>query len=80
MIHSDSSLRIVETVVQLGQSLQLVVTAEGVEQHAQADLLQKVGCQEAQGYLFAKPMAFRQLRVFLESSSSTPLEKKLQDH
>ena len=65
MMLSNSSLRIVETVIQLGQSLQLKITAEGVEQKTQAELLGKIGCHEAQGYLYARPMPFRQLRTFL---------------
>jgi len=69
MTQTNSSLRIVETVIQLGHSLQLQVIAEGVEQKAQADLLENIGCHEAQGYLFARPMAFPQLRAFLASSS-----------
>ena len=69
MMQTDSSLRIVETVVQLGRSLQLQVIAEGVEQKAQAELLEHIGCHEGQGFLFARPMPFRQLRLFL---SSTP--------
>ena len=65
MMLSNSSLRIVETVVQLGHSLQLQITAEGVEQQAQADLLERIGCHAGQGYLFARPMAFDQLRALL---------------
>jgi diguanylate cyclase (GGDEF)-like protein len=67
MTQTHSSLRIVETVIQLGQSLQLQVIAEGVEQTTQADLLENIGCHEAQGYLFAHPMTYTQLRSFLAS-------------
>ena len=48
---------IVSAVVQLGQSLGLKVTAEGVETSAQAQFLQARGCAYAQGYLYSKPMA-----------------------
>ena len=65
MTVSNSSLRIVETIIQLSQSLRLVTTAEGVEQPQQAELLKRIGCTDAQGYYFAKPMAFRQLRAML---------------
>ena len=68
MIHSHGSQRIVETIIQLAQSLELSVTAEGVEQEIQAELLERIGCQEAQGYFFARPMAWRQLRSFLSPS------------
>lgn len=65
MMLSDSSLRIVETVVQLGHSLQLQVTAEGVEEEAQAAVLERLGCHAGQGFLYARPMAFEQLRALL---------------
>jgi len=68
MTQTNSSLRIVETVIQLGHSLKLQVIAEGVEQKSQADLLETIGCHEAQGYLFARPMTFADLRGFLASA------------
>jgi diguanylate cyclase (GGDEF)-like protein len=46
---------VVESVIALGQALGLVVVAEGVETHAQADLLSALGCHQAQGYLFGRP-------------------------
>ena len=68
LFRSHGSQRIVETIIQLAQSLELSVTAEGVEQEIQAELLERIGCQEAQGYFFARPMAWRQLRSFLSPS------------
>lgn len=47
---------IVATIVTLGRSLGLEVIAEGVETEIQADFLRRIGCDMAQGYLFAKPM------------------------
>jgi diguanylate cyclase (GGDEF)-like protein/PAS domain S-box-containing protein len=48
---------IVTAVVGLGRSLNLKVTAEGVETIGQAQRLREMGCSAAQGYLYAKPMA-----------------------
>jgi EAL domain-containing protein (putative c-di-GMP-specific phosphodiesterase class I) len=48
---------IVTAVVSLGRSLNLKVTAEGVETTGQAQRLQEMGCSAAQGYLYAKPMS-----------------------
>jgi diguanylate cyclase (GGDEF)-like protein/PAS domain S-box-containing protein len=46
---------IVAGVVRLAHSLGLVAVAEGVEHSEQAELLARMGCQSAQGYLFARP-------------------------
>jgi diguanylate cyclase (GGDEF)-like protein/PAS domain S-box-containing protein len=47
---------IVRAIVSLGHSLELEVVAEGVESADQVALLHAEGCDEAQGYLFGKPM------------------------
>jgi len=45
-----------EMILRLGQQFDLSVIAEGVELKEQEKLLQEMGCIEAQGYLYAKPM------------------------
>nr|WP_315205479.1 EAL domain-containing protein [uncultured Albidiferax sp.] len=55
--HSADARAIVEAVVRLAHALSLGVVAEGVETVAQRDVLTGLGCDELQGYLFAKPMA-----------------------
>jgi diguanylate cyclase (GGDEF)-like protein/PAS domain S-box-containing protein len=47
--------RIVTALVSLGHTLGLEVIAEGVETRQQADRLREIGCDSAQGWLFAKP-------------------------
>ena len=47
---------IVESTIELGHSLGLSVVAEGVEDEATFALLGGLGCDLAQGYLFARPM------------------------
>lgn len=47
---------IVQAIVALGRALELCVMAEGVETEEQRVLLRLAGCDEMQGYLFAKPM------------------------
>ena len=54
---------IARAVVALGKSLRLRVLAEGVETEAQKAFLEREGCDEAQGFLFAKPMPEAQLRA-----------------
>ncbi|MFN2593941.1 MAG: EAL domain-containing protein, partial [Actinomycetota bacterium] len=43
-------------VVKLGDALGLSVVAEGVEREEQSDILAAMGCQFAQGFLYARPM------------------------
>lgn len=51
----DASLA--DVIVQLGDVLQLQTVAEGVEETAQHECLRALGCDTAQGFLFARPMA-----------------------
>jgi diguanylate cyclase (GGDEF)-like protein len=66
MAQSDGSRRIVETIIQLGKSLQLELIAEGIEQDSQANLLTTLGCHEGQGYLFSKPLELPALLEFMQ--------------
>jgi diguanylate cyclase (GGDEF)-like protein len=62
--HSEDARAIVRAIVQLARSLQLHVVAEGVETEAQRDILVALGCDELQGYLFAKPMSATALALW----------------
>jgi len=50
------SAAIVRSVVALGHGLQMRIVAEGVETESQLEMLRSLGCDEFQGYLFARPM------------------------
>jgi diguanylate cyclase (GGDEF)-like protein len=52
----------VKAMIELGHALGLKTIAEGVEHPAQADALEGLGCEMAQGYHFARPMEFEDLR------------------
>jgi diguanylate cyclase (GGDEF)-like protein/PAS domain S-box-containing protein len=47
---------IIQTIIALGQNLGIEIIAEGVETHAQEELLKLMGCQEVQGYLYGIPV------------------------
>lgn len=57
---------IVKTIVTMGNGLGLKLIAEGIETQAQSEFLRIAGCQEAQGFLFARPMRLEQLMVLLD--------------
>ena len=54
--------KVVDAVVKLAHALGLRVVAEGVENVRQQEILRELGCDEMQGYMFAKPMSARALQ------------------
>ncbi|UXD87691.1 EAL domain-containing protein [Thalassolituus hydrocarboniclasticus] len=54
--HSSNDIEICRAVMALCQVLSLQVTAEGVENHEQLDMLRELGCHCIQGYLFSRPL------------------------
>jgi diguanylate cyclase len=61
---SADARAVVDAVVQLAKALSLKVVAEGVETEQQQDILRQLGCDELQGYLFAKPMSANALLLW----------------
>ena len=53
---SAQARAVVDSIVDLGHALDMTITVEGVETAKQHAELQDLGCDLAQGYLFAKPM------------------------
>ncbi|NOR87021.1 MAG: EAL domain-containing protein [Bacteroidales bacterium] len=67
-IPTDSNDRaICSAIIVLGKALGLTVIAEGVENSQQVEFLKSHDCDQAQGYLYAKPMAEKELLIFLEN-------------
>jgi EAL domain-containing protein (putative c-di-GMP-specific phosphodiesterase class I) len=58
---SASDAAIANAILSLGASLNLVVTAEGVERTGQLEWLRARGCDEVQGFLLSKPLAAQEL-------------------
>jgi EAL domain-containing protein (putative c-di-GMP-specific phosphodiesterase class I) len=52
----EDSRPVVEAVIRLAHALGLRVVAEGVERQTQHDILAAMGCDEFQGFLYARPM------------------------
>jgi|GEM_PF-1012224 PAS domain S-box/diguanylate cyclase (GGDEF) domain len=59
------NLEIVRAIIQLATSLRMDVVAEGVETLNQQGILQGLGCEYFQGYLFARPLPEAQAEEFL---------------
>ncbi|CDZ56494.1 putative bifunctional diguanylate cyclase/phosphodiesterase [Neorhizobium galegae] len=54
---------LLQATVALARSLEIPVTAEGVETEAQAIQLRLTGCDELQGYMFGKPMSSQEIDI-----------------
>jgi EAL domain-containing protein (putative c-di-GMP-specific phosphodiesterase class I) len=66
--HDAGDAAIARTIIHLGKTLRLKVLAEGIETKEQRDFLTAAGCDEAQGYLLAKPMPAAELERLLPSA------------
>ncbi len=56
MIEDSNDHAIVATIIGMGRNLGMKTIAEGVETQAQADALRALGCDEAQGYFYGRPI------------------------
>jgi len=63
---------IVRAAIEIGHSLDLQVTAEGVEDEATWQALQGLGCEIGQGYLFSKPLPPDRLQQWFQESRWAP--------
>lgn len=68
----EDAKSIVRAVIKLAHALGLEVVAEGVETEAQQRILIRMGCDQLQGYLFAKPMPPDQLQQWATSDAQPP--------
>ena len=59
-----------ETIVKLGQMLNIRVIAEGVEKEEQLKYLKSISCNQAQGYYFSKPLDIKDFESFFRNNSS----------
>lgn len=67
--HADDDA-IVSAIVSLARQTDKAVIAEGVETHAQAEILRELGVSQAQGYLWAKPLPKQKITSWLDSPAA----------
>lgn len=61
---------IVGAIINMGHALNMNVIAEGVETMEQADILRAAGCEEAQGFLYSRPMRSKDVQLLLNSANA----------
>jgi len=66
-MQSDEARTVIKSIVDLGRSLGLKTTAEGVDQPKTLDFLSEIGCDFAQGFYIAPPMPQEDIPTWLSS-------------
>jgi EAL domain-containing protein (putative c-di-GMP-specific phosphodiesterase class I) len=69
MLKDPAIMTLVSTIVSMAHSLRLKVVAEGVDAEEQAEALDRLGCDQLQGYLFSKPLPFDEMTALLGSGA-----------
>jgi diguanylate cyclase (GGDEF)-like protein len=67
------SAAIVNAIAQLGKSLSMAVTAEGIEVQRVHELLKEMGCAKGQGWLYGKPTSIKTTRAMLAENDLVAL-------
>ncbi|GGD64142.1 putative bifunctional diguanylate cyclase/phosphodiesterase [Lacimicrobium alkaliphilum] len=64
-MENESDMAIMQAIITVGHRLGLSVVVEGVETQEQDSLVKSLGCDLAQGFLYARPMPANQMPAFL---------------
>jgi diguanylate cyclase (GGDEF)-like protein len=67
MATDSGDLAIVRAVISLSREFGLTVVAEGVESELTLDLLEEMGCEIGQGYLFSRPLPYERLEAWFSA-------------
>jgi diguanylate cyclase (GGDEF)-like protein len=67
-LSGQKELYVVQGAVLMAQGLAASVTAEGIEQEEQIEILRLSGCRELQGYYFSKPLMVPELEAYISHS------------
>ena len=67
---SEESRLFCKAIIDLAHGMGLVATAEGVEDQETLDLLRQLGCDDAQGFLIARPLEGRKVPQWMRAHNS----------
>jgi diguanylate cyclase len=77
---SASDAAVANAILSLGKSLNLIVTAEGIERSGQLEWLRARGCDEVQGFLLSRPLSALDLENrYLRSGGLEPAQRRILD-
>ena len=68
MLTDEDMRRLVSSMVEIGHNFRHRVVAEGVEDREQVKIIQALGCESVQGYIFSKPVAADEIPKLLEKN------------
>ncbi|WMT92598.1 bifunctional diguanylate cyclase/phosphodiesterase [Pelagibacterium sp. H642] len=63
---SGDVLHIIESVINLGHAMNMTITAEGVEDRKQYEMLKNMRCDQVQGYLLSRPLAGHEVAAWID--------------
>ncbi len=66
MLNSDKKTKVVQSIVDLGHTMDMTITAEGVENKEQVEYLSSIHCNYIQGYYYSKPLKAEDLMEYLK--------------
>lgn len=69
-IHEQTNAVIVDHIIQIAHQLDIKVVAEGIEESHTKDMLEKLGCDYGQGFLFHKPMLIKDAQKLFKSTNN----------
>jgi len=72
--HNQSDVAITKTIVDLGHALGFKIIAEGVETQEQSTFLKAIGCDQAQGYFYGRPMPAPEFELWLKQKSGLQVQ------
>jgi len=69
LLQNTNDAAITSAIIAMARQLNMKVTAEGVESHGQKDMLRRIHCDAAQGYLFSPPVPMDRALEMLRSGA-----------
>ncbi len=76
IVKSDRTAAIVETIANLGHTLKVPITAEGVESERIREARDGLGCTEAQGWLFGRAISAEAVHAFLSAKDTAEMSER----